>query len=61
MSKSFRITETKQIQLRFDATNVLNHPNPSTPEFNINENLFGTIEDKGNQRRSFQGQLRFTF
>jgi hypothetical protein len=61
LSKNFRITESKQVQIRFDATNVLNHANPNTPEFNINDADFGTINGKGGQHRSFQGQLRFLF
>jgi hypothetical protein len=67
LSKSFQITESKQVQIRFDATNILNHPDPfttgqnATPEFDINDDDFGTINGKGNQRRSFQGQLRFLF
>ena len=67
LSKSFRIDESKQIQIRFDATNILNHPDPfitgnnATPELDINDDDFGAIAAKGNQRRSFQGQLRFTF
>ena len=68
MSKTFRISESKQVQLRFDATNVLNHPDPfvatgnnATPEYDINSDNFGTIGEKGTQRRSFQGQLRFSF
>jgi hypothetical protein len=61
MSKAFRLTESKQIQLRFDATNVLNHPQPNGPQFSINNEDFGTIASKGNQSRNFQGQLRFQF
>jgi hypothetical protein len=71
LSKGFMITESKQIQIRFDATNVLNHPDPfvpnppfgqvATPVLSINNDDFGTIGNKGNQRRSFQGQLRFIF
>jgi hypothetical protein len=61
LSKSFLITESKQVQLRFDATNVLNHPLPDNPQFSINNINFGTIAEKGDQNRTFQGQLRFTF
>ena len=67
LSKSFQLTESKQLQIRFDATNILNHPDPfttgmnATPELSINDLDFGTMNQKGNQRRSFQGQLRFTF
>jgi hypothetical protein len=67
MSKTFRLTESKSLQLRFDATNVLNHPNiPTTgnsaPTLDINSNTaFGIITAKGNDVRTFQGQLRLTF
>lgn len=61
MSKTFRLTESKQIQLRFDATNVLNHAQPGNPEFDINDADFGTIASKTGQGRRFQGQLRFQF
>jgi hypothetical protein len=61
LSKTFRITESKQVQLRFDATNVLNHPQPNNPEYSINDVDFGTIAAKGDQNRTFQGQLRFQF
>jgi hypothetical protein len=62
LSKSFRITESKTLQLRVDATNVFNHPVPSNPSLNINSaNPFGYIADKTNDRRQFQGQLRLNF
>jgi hypothetical protein len=61
LSKVFQITESKQIQLRFDGTNVLNHPLPNNPQYSINNAAFGTIASKGNQIRNFQGQLRFVF
>jgi hypothetical protein len=61
LAKQFQITESKQVQLRFDATNVLNHPLPNNPQFSINSSSFGTIASKGNQARTFQGQLRFQF
>jgi hypothetical protein len=61
MSKQFRITESKQVQLRFDATNLMNHPQPNNPQYSINNSAFGTIASKGNQTRTFQGQLRFLF
>jgi hypothetical protein len=61
LSKSFRVTESKQVQIRFDATNVLNHPNLGGVTYNINSASFGTIAAKGDQHRTFQGQLRLTF
>jgi hypothetical protein len=62
MSKSVRIAEGKQLQIRLDSTNVLNHPVPSNPFLNINGNTpFGSIQDKGNQRRFFKGSVRLNF
>ena len=57
-----RIAESKSVQLRVDATNVFNHPNPSNPVLNINStNPFGYIADKADTRRQFQGVVRFSF
>ena len=61
MSKNFRLSESKQVQVRFDATNILNHPNLNAVQYSINNASFGTIANKGDQHRSFQGQLRLTF
>jgi hypothetical protein len=61
LSKQFRLTEAKSLQLRFDATNVLNHPLYNNPQLSVNNTSFGTIASKGNQTRTFQGQLRFQF
>jgi hypothetical protein len=61
MSKSFRISESKTLQLRVDTLNVLNHPQPNNPNLSITGNApFGQITSKSGQR-SFQGQLRLTF
>ena len=60
--KTFRLTESKSIQVRMDATNILNHPTPSAPTLNINStNAFGLISGKGNAHREFQAQVRFAF
>ncbi|HVQ65450.1 MAG TPA: carboxypeptidase-like regulatory domain-containing protein [Terriglobia bacterium] len=64
VSKAFEISESsfvKRIQLRFDATNVLNHPRPLAPDLLLNSSTFGLIPGKGDQIRSFQGQLRVEF
>jgi hypothetical protein len=62
MSKRLRITESKSLQFRVDATNILNHPVPNNPNLDINTTTpFGFIQDKGNQRREFKGMLRFEF
>ena len=36
LSKSFHVTESKIVQLRIDAFNVMNLPLPATPNVNIN-------------------------
>jgi hypothetical protein len=60
LGKTFRITESKSLQIRVDATNVLNHPTPAAPSFSINSDNFGLSTTKTGGR-SFQGQLRLTF
>jgi hypothetical protein len=67
LGKTFRISEAKSLQVRFDALNVLNHPQPGNPVLNINgldafgnATPFGQITNKTGGR-SLQGQLRLTF
>jgi hypothetical protein len=63
ISKSFHITESKTMQFRLDAYNVMNHPLAAAPNVNINgtgATAFGTIVNKTGQRR-FQGSLRLNF
>jgi hypothetical protein len=59
VSKNFRISESKTLQVRVDATNVFNHPVPNIPSFAVTS--LGNITGKGNQTRTFQGQLRLSF
>ena len=62
MSKSVRISESKTILVRMDATNIFNHPVPNAPILNINNtNPFGFIQDKTDLHREFKAQLRFNF
>jgi Carboxypeptidase regulatory-like domain len=67
LGKTFRISESKSLTVRFDAQNVLNHPQPGNPVLNINATdafgnatPFGQITSKTGGR-SLQGQLRLTF
>ena len=63
LSKSFHVTESKIVQVRIDAFNVMNHPLPATPNVNINgtgNTAFGQIVNKTGSRR-FQGSLRLNF
>ena len=58
--KRVKIAETKQFEFRVDALNVLNHPNFSNPNLNINSSSFGRITSAtGN--RSFVFNLRLNF
>jgi hypothetical protein len=65
ISKAFLITENRSFQVRIDAINVLNHPEPGDPAgmtglgSSFIDN-FGQITTKSGSR-SFQGKLRFLF
>jgi hypothetical protein len=68
LQKSIRLTESKQLTFRVDATNVLNHPEPFIPLFTTNNvfiSQFGVIEcgcgDSKSGTRMFQAQVRLTF
>jgi hypothetical protein len=62
ISKSIRITESKTMQFRMDATNVFNHPLLGSPNLSLNGTTpFGSIQTKGTQRRQFKAQLRLNF
>ena len=65
ISKTFRISESKYVQLRMDATNVFNHPMPADPtgltgSGNSFSDNFGLITTK-NLSRTFQAKLRISF
>jgi hypothetical protein len=70
LAKSFRLTETKQLSIRLDATNILNHPQLMAPTFAVGgATAFGIIPGKGTTifgqatpvQRNFQGQIRLSF
>ena len=68
ISKTVKVGETKSVQFRLDATDVLNHPEPSATATNlimdINSASFGLITGvnaKSSLHRQFQAQLRFNF
>jgi hypothetical protein len=61
ISKSFRLSESKAVQIRVDATNVLNHANWSEPTLSIQSSNFGRTAGKDGPNRVLQAQLRFTF
>ena len=55
IAKSFQITEGKHLQFRLDAFNVLNHPQPGSPNLSINTSTtpFGQISNKAGNRLQF--------
>lgn len=62
LSKKFKVTETVNFDLRFDARNVLNHPTFDNPTAVINSPTFGRINDTvTNTARRIQvsGKLNF--
>ena len=59
VSKSFQISESKTVQLRMDASNVLNHATPNNPT--LSAGSLGAISGKGGTPRNFQAQLRVSF
>ena len=67
LSKTFRLSESKALQLRVDARNVLNHPMPADPtgltggsEGSSFIDNFGQITSKSGSR-TFQARLRLSF
>jgi len=61
LGKTFRISESKSLQVRFDAQNVLNHPGSANPSLSITDtNYFGRVASRSGGR-AMQGQLRLTF
>jgi hypothetical protein len=57
-SKTFRVSESRNIQIRIDAQNVMNHPTPSGLGTSVT--TLGVITSKAGSRQ-FQGQLRLNF
>jgi hypothetical protein len=62
LSKNIRFSETKRLQLRMEAYNVLNHQVQSySADLNINSDSFGRITSIGNTPRIIQFGARFDF
>ena len=60
--KRFNITETKSFEFRLDAINILNHPNFSNPNTNINGvGTFGRITTTLGSARRFVLNTRINF
>jgi hypothetical protein len=59
--KRIRIDETKEVEIRLDAINVLNHPFFANPTGNINSTQFGRIAlpTTGNRQFVFNARVNF--
>jgi len=60
LSKKIRISETKNVEFRMDAINILNHPIWGSPNTSINSTSFGRITSTTGSR-TFTGNLRVNF
>jgi hypothetical protein len=64
LAKSVNLGEAAELQIRMDAVNVFNHPEPATPEMDINDANFGLMTGanaKSANRRQFQASVRLSF
>jgi hypothetical protein len=61
LAKTTKLSESKSLQLRIDARNVFNHPEPDNPQLNMSNANFGLIDSKTDQNRQFQAQLKVLF
>ena len=60
ISKTFKMAESKSIQVRIDASNVFNHPTPVLGNQSFTTGQFGVVTNKTDER-ALQGQLRISF
>ena len=59
--KRIRIAETKELEFRVDAINLLNHTNFNSPDANINSTTFGRITSSFGDNRIIELHARFNF
>ena len=60
LDRVFRITEGQAVELRMEASNILNHTNFNAPNSNINSTLFGRLTSAADPR-IIQFGMRYTF
>jgi hypothetical protein len=61
LMKSFTLKDKKRLQLRINASNLLNHPNWSNPVMDLSRSDFGMIQTKEGGGRTVQLHARFLF
>jgi hypothetical protein len=61
VSRKLRIREGKELALRFEAFNVLNHPVLANPTNAMNNANFGRVQAQLLNSRTLQAAAKFTF
>jgi hypothetical protein len=61
VSRKFSFREAKELQLRLELFNVLNHPVYGNPTTAMNSNNFGRIMNQNGDGRTFQGAIKLVF
>jgi hypothetical protein len=61
VSRKFKVMEGKDLTLRFETFNLLNHPVLGNPNASLNSSNKGQIQSQIGDGRTFQGAVKFTF
>ena len=61
LMKNFKVTETIKAQFRFEANNLINHPDFDYINSNLNSGAFGKAQGTANSARRLQLGLRIMF
>jgi len=61
ISRRFKLSESKEMQLRFETFNVFNHPVLGNPVTSLNSASFGKIQSQIGDGRTFQAALKIAF
>jgi hypothetical protein len=60
LSRTFNIREAQRVELRVDATNILNHTNFMNPSGTLTSNVFGRLQG-ARDGRVMQFALKYVF
>jgi Carboxypeptidase regulatory-like domain/TonB dependent receptor len=61
LKKNINFTESKDMEIRFEAFNLANHPTFSAPNVTIGTSSAGEVTSTLNANRIFQGGIKFAF